>query len=35
MPTVTVGADCVASMLCQVVDNGLPFVLSAAFMDAP
>jgi hypothetical protein len=33
-PTVTVGADCVASMLCQILNPGLPFMLPAAFMDA-
>jgi hypothetical protein len=33
-PTVTVGAAYVASMFCQIVDPGLPFMLPAAFMDA-
>jgi hypothetical protein len=33
-PAVTVGADCVASMLCQLVNPGLPFMLPAAFMNA-
>jgi hypothetical protein len=33
-PTLTVGADYVASMACQVVYPGLPFMLPAAFMNA-